>query len=117
MAGSPDSGRWTMPGGKVEWGEHPDDAAIRELEEETGLRGEARGVVAVWSQVLPAEVTFSGDPGHLVGIIYDVTVVGGELRDELDGTTDKAAWFTLDEARAMEHGSVRIVEFCLGLCE
>lgn len=28
-----DAGLWTMPGGGVEWGEHPDDAVLRELEE------------------------------------------------------------------------------------
>jgi 8-oxo-dGTP diphosphatase len=115
--GHPDSGRWTMPGGMVEWGEHPDDAVLRELEEETGLVGARRGVVAIWSQVLTAEVAVSGNPGHLIGMIYDVEIVGGELRDEVGGTTDKAAWFTLAEARAMEHGSVDIVDFCLRLCE
>ena len=33
------AGAWTLPGGGVEFGEHPEHAAIRELTEETGLTG------------------------------------------------------------------------------
>ena len=38
-----DVGAWTLPGGGVDFGEHPDAAAIRELEEETGLDRRDRG--------------------------------------------------------------------------
>ena len=31
-------GAWTLPGGGVEFGEHPEVTALRELEEETGYR-------------------------------------------------------------------------------
>ena len=113
-AGEPEPGAWTLPGGGIEFGEHPDVAVLRELEEETGLRGRVDGVNAIWSHVLPAEITASGGPGHLVGIVYDVTVTGGELRNEVGGSTDLAQWLTLDEARAAPH--VPIVAFCLDRC-
>jgi len=34
------SGVWTFPKGLVERGEKPEDAAVREVEEETGIKGE-----------------------------------------------------------------------------
>jgi 8-oxo-dGTP diphosphatase len=36
---------WTFPGGKIEPGESPEEAAVREALEETGLRVRAAGVI------------------------------------------------------------------------
>ncbi|MFK8137898.1 MAG: NUDIX domain-containing protein [Bdellovibrionales bacterium] len=40
-------GHWIIPGGSVDEGEHPDETALRELKEETGLEGRIDGLLAV----------------------------------------------------------------------
>ncbi len=100
-----DVGAWTLPGGGVDFGEHPDHAVIRELEEETGLIGEIDGVAGVFSHVYRQSRAVAGADLHFLGILYVVRVVGGQLRDEVDGTTDAARWFRRDELAA-----VRLVE-------
>ncbi|GAA4436755.1 NUDIX hydrolase [Phytohabitans houttuyneae] len=77
-------GVWQIPGGGIEHGEHPADAVVREFAEETGLAVAVTALRAAVSDVLWGL--------HTDRVIYDVTVRGGSLRDELDGTTDLAAW-------------------------
>jgi 8-oxo-dGTP diphosphatase len=44
-------GPWILPGGGVEHGEHPEEAALREVEEETGLQAQIRGLTEVLSDI------------------------------------------------------------------
>ena len=99
--GAPSPGSWTLPGGGVDFGEDPANAVLRELEEETGLVGRVDGIAAVRSRVLPARLP-DGRPRqmHAIALLYRVSVVGGDLRDEPDGTTDRAAWLSRDELAA-----------------
>jgi len=90
-------GAWTLPGGGVDFGEHPDAAAHRELEEETGLTGEIDGVAGIFSHLYEHSQFAEGEDLHFLGVVYRVRITGGVLRDELDGTTDTCAWFGRDE--------------------
>ena len=42
-----DAGKWTLPGGAIEFGEAPEAAMAREVEEETGLRVVSAGLAGV----------------------------------------------------------------------
>ncbi|BCJ52278.1 hypothetical protein Asp14428_37530 [Actinoplanes sp. NBRC 14428] len=92
-------GLWTLPGGGVEQGEHPDDTVLREFAEETGLQVRITGLHSVTADVFRLPHTDTWE--HTDRIIYDVEIVGGDLRDEASGTTDRVAWITPGEIPLM----------------
>jgi ADP-ribose pyrophosphatase YjhB (NUDIX family) len=94
-------GQWTLPGGGLDFGEEPAHGAIRELEEETGYRGEIERLefVGSWTRgPIPSE---GWGPFHAIQIVYRMRITGGELRHETDESTDMAAWVPLAEAREL----------------
>jgi ADP-ribose pyrophosphatase YjhB (NUDIX family) len=114
LAGHPDSGKWTMPGGAMEWGESPLETAARELEEETGLSATIGPVLGVFSRWFTDREAVRGGAGHVVGIVYEATVLAGPLRTHFDpGTTDAAQWFEMDEVQDLPRAE--LLDFVLSL--
>ena len=108
-------GLWTLPGGGVDFGEHPRDAALRELTEETGLSGEVVELAGVDSWAGHFVHPEDGIPTdfHAVRILYRVRVTGGELRVEVGGSSDACAW--VRRADLGELPVVPLVEVGIGL--
>lgn len=49
------SNLWTLPGGRLEFGEKPEDALVREVLEETGLEVTVGEVTGNWNFSVPSE--------------------------------------------------------------
>jgi 8-oxo-dGTP diphosphatase len=103
-ARTPSPGSWSLPGGGIDHGEHPADAVIRELYEETGLRGLVTELLDVDSHFreayLDQEVL---ERYHAVRILYRVEVErdGPLTVVDADGSSDSPTWFTLSDAHRL----------------
>lgn len=108
---------WTLPGGRVEHGEDPFDAVIREVAEETGCDAVVERLLGVDSRVIPAaERTVPGGPDHQnVGIFYRVRITGGQLRPEPNGTVVESSWTPIPDVACLRRSS--LVDIGLALAQ
>lgn len=87
----PLEGYWALPGGGVEAGERLEDALVREVFEETGLRVTADSIATVFERIMPDEE--GRCEYHYVLLDFYCTIQGGELAAG-DDSRD-ARWFGL----------------------
>ncbi|MFE4666788.1 NUDIX hydrolase [Streptomyces sp. NPDC056716] len=99
---------WTLPGGRVEQGEDPFDAVIREVAEETGCDAVVERLLGVDSRVIPAaERAVPGLPDHQnVGVFYQVRITGGHLRPEPDGDIAESVWTPVPDVARLRRSSL-----------
>lgn len=92
-----DCGWWCLPGGRVNPGETLAAAAVREAEEETGLRVEFAGFLGVFSDPARRIVRYpdKGDLRHLVDAVILARPVGGRLSASPE--SQAVAWFAPED--------------------
>lgn len=74
----PFRGQYALPGGIVEYGETMEEAAVREVREETGLETDIVSLLGVYSHP-------DRDPrGHVVSAVYELKLTGGTLASGSD---------------------------------
>lgn len=114
----PGQGKWSIPGGLVHLGERIEDALVREIEEESGLRVRLLGLCGVIDRVVREQDTVRY---HYVIIDYVAESVGGRLQAGSDAA--EVRWVNVDDlghydttdgladmihrARALQGGSLR----------
>jgi 8-oxo-dGTP pyrophosphatase MutT (NUDIX family) len=101
-----DTGRWSVIGGIPEPGEQPAACAVREVEEETGVRCVVERIVLV--QALPPVTYVNGDTCQYMDITLRCRAVGGRARANDDESLE-VGWFAVDALPDLnEHGVFRI---------
>ena len=102
----PFEGKWALPGGFVEYGEKTENATVREVFEETGLKTKINHLVGVYSDP-------NRDPrGHTVSIVYVLDICNGELKSG-DDTCD-AKFFDLKNLPDLSFDHEGIIKDVLG---
>lgn len=84
-------GTWTMPGGKIEYGETFEQAGIREVEEETSLKVEEKDIIPICVQ------TDKNEHAHFVTIGLLAKKFSGEVKTMEPDEIVEWKWFDLDD--------------------
>jgi 8-oxo-dGTP diphosphatase len=109
---------WTLPGGGVEGSEHPVQAVKREILEETGYEASIDRLLGIDTMVVPAAKRHTGTvPLYAMRVVYRATVLGGELRNEVGGSSDEAGWFPLAEVPNLKRVSLLDIALRLNAAE
>jgi len=98
----PFKGKWALPGGFVEYGEKTEDAVVREVLEETGLKATVYKTIGVYSDP-------NRDPrGHTITVVYKLDIKGGKLKSGDDASDAK--FFDVNQLPELSFDHNKIIE-------
>ena len=102
----PFKNKWALPGGFVEYGEKTENAVIREVYEETGLKTKVIELIGVYSDP-------NRDPrGHTISIVYLLEVINGKLLSGDDASDVK--YFNMKQLPDLSFDHEQIIKNDLG---
>jgi 8-oxo-dGTP pyrophosphatase MutT (NUDIX family)/ubiquinone/menaquinone biosynthesis C-methylase UbiE len=87
-----DNGLWCLPGGHMDLGETPDQTAVREAMEETGLTVQLERLVGLYSSYYPQGTFGQDSPARAIMVVlFRAQPIGGELT--LNAEVTEFGWF------------------------
>ena len=90
------TGHWTLPGGFVDYAEHPVEGAVREVKEELGLKVniDQNDIIQI------AERIFTSEGIQFLSFTYKCKVDGEVAFNPKADEIEEARWFSMDQALA-----------------
>ena len=91
-----DNHRWGIPGGSLEIGERIENAAVREVYEETGYEVRATGLAGIFTEPENVITYPNGDRVRFLTVLYRGRVVGGDPTEGNEETLE-VGWYAIDD--------------------
>lgn len=88
---APEAGHFSIPGGKVDWMETIEEAVVREIEEELGVKVSINTLLGVTNHRLPEEGI------HYIAPTFHVEIEAGELVNREPEKHGHLAFYPLDQ--------------------